>query len=97
MAGKIAQIAQSFLNELNSGDSVDILKVLIEELENKIDPDPIEVRLVANLLDFLERYEIMRSNIRSYITDSNDGNIGNKLSSLYENTSIDGTSRYLKS
>ena len=97
MAGKIAQIAQSFLNELNSGDSVDILKVLIEELENKIDPDPIEVRLVANLLDFLERFEIMRSNIRSYINDSNEGNIGNKLSSLYENSSIDGTSRYLKS
>lgn len=99
MASKIAQIAQTFLNELNSGDSresVDTLKILIEELETKTDPDPIEVRLVANLTDFLEKYEVMRSNVRSYVRDSQD-NPGHKLDSLYENRPAAGTSRLFKS
>ena len=86
MSNKITRIAQTFLNEMSTGevnDAFDILKHLIYELEEKADPDPIEVRLLANLCHFLEKYEIMKHNLQSYVRDFNHDLPGNVLSDLY--------------
>jgi|GEM_PF-3532274 len=93
MLGKIARLAQTFLSETTVGDAKDafeILNTLIEELEVKEDPDPIEVRLIANLYNFVEHLEIMRKNLTSYVTDSQNLSPGSTLGRLYESESIDG-------
>ncbi len=93
MSGKIARMAQVFLSETTTGDAkdaFDVLHSLIEELEIKEDPDPIEVRLIANLYNFVEKLEIMKSNLHSYILDSQKHLPGNTLSRLYDEESLDG-------
>jgi len=92
MPDKIARIAQTFLNEVTvqgGKEAFEIMNVLIEELENKPDPDPIEVRLVSNLHSFVTVFEALKLNLRSYVINSSD-RTGVKLQSLYENNSHDG-------
>ena len=78
--------AQKFLEGL-SGDSSAFksLKQLVEDLENKKDPDPVEIRLLDNLYSFVENLKILENNIRSYVKDSRQNLPGTKLTSLYEN------------
>jgi len=93
MLGKIARLAQTFLSEATVGeakDAFDVLQTLIEELEVKEDPDPIEVRLIANLYNFVEHLEIMKSNLHSYVKDSMDLMPGSTLGKLYDEESMDG-------
>jgi len=84
--------ARIFLEGLHSKelkDTFEHLQGLIESLENKNDPDPIEIKLVDNIYSFLEKLNILESNIKSYSNESFN-NAGNKLSSLYENISSNG-------
>jgi 16S rRNA G527 N7-methylase RsmG len=79
--------AQEFLNGLSSEDSrttFEALSSLAENLETKNDPDPVEIRLVANIYEFIERLKILESNMKSYVKDSRKDLSGNKLESLYE-------------
>jgi len=99
MAVKTAQLAKSFLGELQSGsakEAFDTLSELIVELENKIDPEPTDVRLVAQLYAFVEKLEVIKGNLGTYVTESMDNLPGNKLSTLWGNSSLDGTSKNLK-
>jgi len=81
--------AQLFLEGLSkdSGNIVEDLKRLIEDLENKNDPEPIEIKLLENLYHFLENLTIVTNNISSYVKNSRQNLSGTKLMSLYENTS----------
>jgi len=85
--------AKIFLEGLHSKelrDTFEHLQGLIETLENKNDPDPIEIKLVDNIYSFLEKLNILESNINSYSKDVSLDPIGSKLSSLYENISSTG-------
>ncbi len=94
MATNSSRIAQQLLESFNNvPNATQAINQLLEKLENKIDPDPIEIRLVQNLYHFLEKLKILEHNLNSYIKDTNKGLIGNKLSSLYENKESFGTSK----
>lgn len=100
MSSKITNIAQTFLNELHSAEKEGVfgtMKTLLAELENKSDPDPTEIRLVTQLYHFVENFEILKNNVRSYSKDLVErDSSGNKLSSLWENQSYDGMHKSLK-
>lgn len=89
-SSRTAQILLESFN--NEPDSTKVINQLLESLENKIDPDPIEIRLVQNLYHFLEKLKILEHNLNSYIKDNQEGSFGNKLNSLYENQESFGTS-----
>ena len=85
---KPERTAQLFLERLStdsgSGSIIDSLKKLIEDLENKSDPDPIEIKLLENLYHFLENLTIINNNVLSYVKNSRQNLSGTKLMSLYE-------------
>lgn len=81
--------AKMFLEGLHSNQTkatFEQLQSLIELLENKNDPDPIEIRLVQSIYSFIENLNILESNIKSYSKESSNL-LGNKLTNLYENIS----------
>ena len=82
--------AQKFLEGLSndSNGTIESLKQLIEDLENKKDPDPVEMRLLENLYHFIEGLKILENNVRSYVKDSRQNLVGTKLTSLYENVAF---------
>ena len=80
-----------FLNELNSQEvkgAFDFLSNILKELEDKIDPDPIEMEIVDSAYQAIEKLNVLENNLRSYVTDENKSLPGNKLSSLYEDSSV---------
>lgn len=86
---KPERAAQLFLEGLSmdSDGTISRLKKLIEELETKNDPDPIEMKLLENLYHFLENLTIVSNNVSSYVKNSRQNLSGTKLMSLYENSS----------
>ncbi|MHA1233129.1 MAG: hypothetical protein ACTSPQ_21100 [Candidatus Helarchaeota archaeon] len=86
MSTNLGKIAQNFLIELQSNDSINMfnkLVSLIEFIENKSDPDPTEIRLAENIYHFIEKLKILESNIKSYVQESQE-TPGSKLSELYD-------------
>lgn len=84
--------AKMFLEGMHSNNTrstFEQLTGLIELLENKPDPDPIEIRLVENMYAFIEKLNILESNLNSYSKEGGK-TMGNKLTSLYENISHRG-------
>ena len=79
----ITRVAQTFLNEL-SVEAFETLSILAEQLESKEDPEPTEVRLVANIYEFIDKLKMLEMNLQSYVKNSNKQILGNKLESLYE-------------
>ena len=81
------KFAERFLNKLqreSTQETFEVLELLMEELENKNDPDPTEVQLVESIYLFIEKMKIMDGAIKKYIVQSRDTLPGNKLSALYE-------------
>ena len=75
----------NFLNELRS-DSVKSalgsLEILIHELEDKNDPEPIEMEIVDVAYQMLEKLNLLEAALRKYkVTDH--VLTGNKLGDLY--------------
>lgn len=84
--------AQLFLEGLHSNQTsstFENLRSLIEILETKNDPDPIEIKLVDSIYHFIEKLNILESNIKQYAKDTSNPT-GSKLSSLHENISCNG-------
>ena len=95
-SGKLAKV---FLENVTSKESTAIwesLLQLVTELENKTDPDPVEVRLVDNIYHFLEKLKVLEANISSYVKNNTKDLPGNKLATLYENLSYDGSTSPFK-
>lgn len=85
--------AKMFLEGMHSNSTrstFEQLTGLINVLENKPDPDPIEIRLVENIYSFIEKLNILENNLRSYSNEGNHNSLGNKLTSLYEGISHRG-------
>ncbi len=93
MTDNLIKLAQSFLNELASEDFKDALAMLqtfTEGLEVKNDPDHVEIFLVENIYNFMEKFKVMENNIRQYVIETNNKtNSTNKLAFLYETDELD--------
>lgn len=87
------KIAQRFLQEMNSNDFFTNLDVLIESLEEKIDPDPLEIYLLETLYEFKQKLKITESKLNNYVVKSKDSLPENKLDSLYNSLTGYGTSK----
>jgi len=88
------RFVQNLLNKILSEDSSEViseLKLLIEHLENKNDPDPEEIILVNTLYQFLEKNNILKAQLKQYIRESNKSSIGSKLDDFYQKIEIKKT------
>lgn len=91
MATNTARTSKLFLESLQTGqvkNTFEYLSKLIDQLENKKDPVPIELRLLESIYHFLEKFQILQGNLRSYSRDFKD-TAKNKLSDLYDESSGD--------
>ena len=80
-----------FLNELNSNEvkgTFEFLENLLKELEDKIDPDPIEMEIVDSAYQTIEKLNMLENNLRKYVADKNQTLPGNRLNDLYESNAI---------
>lgn len=80
---RFKEITTQFLQEIHSQEITEWLqelKFLSEGLEEKIDPEPIELQLVDSVYKLLESYEQVENLIKEYKKDSLPSE---KLSSLY--------------
>jgi len=84
-----------FLNELNSDEVKSLmshLTSLLEDLESKNDPEPIEMTIVNEAYQTLEKIQVLESALRSYIRMSGTLD-GDKLSDLYDDNDGVGSSK----
>ena len=80
-----------FLNELNSKEvkgTFEFLTSILEKLEDKIDPEPIEMEIVDSAYQAIEKLNMLENNLRKYVTDGNKTLPGNRLNDLYESGTI---------
>ena len=92
MAINSARTAKLFLESLQSEqvkDTFEYLARLSDQLENKKDPDPIELKLLESIYIFLEKFQILQGNLKSYSRDFIKDIMKNKLSDLYDKASDD--------
>jgi hypothetical protein len=84
----------NFLNTLNSKpvkEAFDYLSVIMEELENKNDPDQIEMEIVDAAYQVIEKLSLLQSAMRQY-KNSETPLTGKTLSDLYDDNKGRGTS-----
>lgn len=84
----------NFLNELDSRFTKNVLgdlREIVGELEEKVDPEPLEIEIVDVANQVLEKMELLHAAFRKY---SNKENVltGDKLSNLYGKNKSGGTS-----
>lgn len=76
-----------FLNELNSREvksTFEFLETILDNLENKNDPDRIEMEIVDSAYQAIEKLNILENNLRKYVKGEYDKTLpGNKLFDLY--------------
>jgi len=76
-----------FLNELNSKEvksAFEFLSSVLEVLEEKIDPDPIEMEIVDSAYQLIEKLNILQDNLRKYVRSENSKSATSKLVDLYD-------------
>jgi hypothetical protein len=59
------------------------LSLILDELENKNDPEPIEIEIVSTAYQLLEKLNLLQAAMRKYSNDNNTLT-GSKLDSLYD-------------
>ena len=90
--GTIPKLVQAFLNEMQTSSGQDILSYLnnlLEELEEKGDPEINEIHLVENIYQFIEKYTMLKVNLEKYNKDFRQFLPGNKLAELQSNKNDD--------
>ena len=84
-----------FLNELNSDEVKSLmshLTSLLEDLESKNDPEPIEMTIVNEAYQTLEKIQVLESALRAYVRTGGSLD-GDKLSDLYDDNDGVGSSK----
>ena len=84
---RTTKLAFKFLRELNSSnvqDTFESLGTLLEYLERKNDPEPVEVQMVDTAYQALEKLKTLEGLIKRHIGESNSITKGNKLQNLYD-------------
>ena len=88
------------LNELNSEEVrslLEHLQMFTENLEEKNDPDPIEIQLVDASYQLIEKIQLFESVIKIYTVEGKKELLGNQLERLYNSEKIGtGTSTLFK-
>jgi DNA repair photolyase len=69
------------------------LMVLLNELENKNDPDPVEINVVSDAYQFIEKLKILETTMRRYAYREKDSLKGDQLQHLYEKQTKTGSSK----
>lgn len=81
------------LNELNSEEVkllFEHLTKFLNELEEKNDPDPIEVHIVDAAYQLIEKVQLFETYMKNYVQEGNKTLIGNKLDDLYNSGRVSG-------
>ena len=81
-----SKIARQFLVELNSKDNQSLfqqLDFLLDHLENKEDPEPLEMQIVDMAYQALDRIKTLESILKNHVANS-DLLPGDKLQNLYD-------------
>lgn len=88
------------LNELNSGSVrslMEHLTIFLEHLEEKNDPDPIEIQIVDSAYQAIEKFQLLEAVMRNYQAEEAEDLLGSKLDKLYSSGAKQtGTSRLFK-
>jgi len=77
----------NFLNMLNSSivkEGFESLTPILEDLESKNDPEPIEIEIVNNIYAVIEKISLLESLMRTYNVKENKVVPSNKLVNLYK-------------
>jgi len=80
------KLVSKFLRELNSEDVQDTfssLGVLLEHLETKNDPEPVDMQIVDTAYQLLEKLKFLEGTLKNYIRESDSILKGSKLQKLY--------------
>ena len=80
------KLAFKFLRELNSKDMQSVLEsleVLLDYLESKNDPDPVEIQMVDTAYQALEKLKTLEGLMKRHVGESNKVAKGNVLDKLY--------------
>lgn len=91
MLPKLKNVVVNFLKEIHAEDkeSLEPFRVFLENMENKEDPDPIELQIVDTSYQLLEKLDTLENLLKNY---NKQNLIGNKLNDLLDNSSPKGTS-----
>jgi hypothetical protein len=84
------KLAFSFLSELHSDgvkNTFESLSNMLEALETKDDPDPIELEMVDTSYQLIEKMNLLSELLKKYVNEG-DILIGDKIQSLYEGISL---------
>lgn len=94
----LSGVAKVFLQELHSSKKTtfETLKQFAEALENKVDPEPTEVRLAEQIYNLFELLAVLEKNMRTYVVESDGDSFSSKLENLYENSFPVGSSNLFK-
>jgi len=71
---------------------MDHLASILESLESKDDPEPIEMSIVNEAYQTIEKIKVLESSLRTYVNEGGTLD-GDKLNDLYESSNINGTSK----
>lgn len=85
----------NFLNELNSESmksALSSLSKLLEDLEIKNDPEPIEMEIVSTAYQLIENLSLLQAAMRKYQNSESDILTGSKLTNLYKGNKSSGSS-----
>ena len=85
----------NFLNELNSESmksALGFLSKLLEDLEIKNDPEPIEMEIVSISYQLFENLNLLQAAMRKYQNSESDILTGSKLTDLYKGNKSSGSS-----
>ena len=96
MQKDLSRTAQKFLKELGSDPAFTTITEFIEMLEEKVDPDPIELRLIESLYAFNEKSKLLENNMRTYVKKIRGDLPGTKLQNLYDDSSYNGAGSIFK-
>lgn len=81
------KLTQRFLKKFNSvevQEAFDLLKLLVENLEEKNDPEPDEISFVSTAYQLIESIEMTKGELKKYKFKKAEELDGNKLDSLYK-------------
>lgn len=87
---RIDKLAFSFLSELHSDnvkETFESLSNILEALEMKDDPDPIELEITDTSYQLIEKLNLLAELLKKYIIE-NDVLLGDKVQSLRKEQSI---------
>jgi hypothetical protein len=91
MLPNLKNVITNFLKEIHAEDkqSLEPFRVFLENIENKTDPDPIELQIVDTSYQLLEKLQLLENLLKNYNKKDLDGD---RLNDLLNRHSTQGSS-----